>query len=133
MQPQKWVSLMIILILIQITKALGEMVLLHFFCTSPNVSFSIKKNRVKTILIANASLKSFYSRLGFKIIKDSATSTNFEEARSQFHYETGKSKAEQKKTIGLQSLHNIPRRVKFLHDDRINFNINKKCVQKFMC
>ena len=30
MQPQKWVSLMIILMLIQITKALGEMVSLHF-------------------------------------------------------------------------------------------------------
>ena len=52
------------------------------------------KNRVKTILIADASLKSFYSRLGFKVIKDFATSTNFEEACSQFHYETGKSKAE---------------------------------------
>ena len=32
-------------------------------------------NRVKKILIANASLKSFYSRLGFKVIKDFATST----------------------------------------------------------
>ena len=51
-------------------------------------------NRVKTVIIADASLKSFYSRLGFKVIKDFATSTNFEEARSQFHYETGKSKAE---------------------------------------
>ena len=43
-------------------------------------------NRVKTILIANASLKSFYSRLGLKVIKDFATSTNFEETRSRFHY-----------------------------------------------
>ena len=50
-------------------------------------------NRVKTIIISDASLKSFYSRLGFKVIKDFATSTNFEEARSRFHYETGKSKA----------------------------------------
>ena len=50
-------------------------------------------NRVKKILIANASLKSFYSRLGFTVIKDFATSTNFEVARSQFHYEKGKSKA----------------------------------------
>ena len=40
-------------------------------------------NRVKTILIANASLKSFYSRLGFVVIKDFATSTTFEAACSQ--------------------------------------------------
>ena len=52
-------------------------------------------NRVKTILISDSSLKSFYSRLGFKVINDFATSTNFEEARSQFHYETGKSEVEQ--------------------------------------
>ena len=51
-------------------------------------------NCVKTILIANASLKSFYSRLGFTVIKHFATSTNFEAARSQFNYEKGKSKAE---------------------------------------
>ena len=50
-------------------------------------------NCVKTILIADASLKSFYSRLGFTVIKDFTTYTNFEEARSQFNYETGKSKA----------------------------------------
>ena len=34
-------------------------------------------NCVKKILIANASLKSFYSRLGFTVIKDFATSTTF--------------------------------------------------------
>ena len=55
---------------------------------------SNKKYRVKTILIADASLKSFYSRLGFTVIKDFATSTNFEKALRQFHYERGKSKAE---------------------------------------
>ena len=49
-------------------------------------------NRVKTILIVDASLKSFYSRLGFKLIKYFATSTNFDEACSRFHYETGNSK-----------------------------------------
>ena len=32
-------------------------------------------------LIIKASLKSSYSRLGFKVIKDYATSTNFIEAR----------------------------------------------------
>ena len=83
------------------------------------------KNRVKTILIANASLKSSYSRLGFTVIKDFATSTNFEAARSRFHYEKGKYKAEQKQNIGLQCLYTIPRRVTFIHDDLINFNIHK--------
>ena len=53
------------------------------------------RNCVKTIIIANASLKSFYSRLGFTVIKDFATSTTFEAARSQFHYKKVKYKAEQ--------------------------------------
>ena len=58
-------------------------------------------NRVKTTLIADASLKSFYSRLGFKVIKYFANSPTFEEACKRFHYESGKSKADLKKTIGL--------------------------------
>ena len=41
---------------------------------------SNKTNRVKTTLIADALLNSFYLRLGFKVIKDFATSTNFDEA-----------------------------------------------------
>ena len=39
-------------------------------------------NCVKTILIANASLKTFDSRLGFTVIKDLVTSTTFEVACS---------------------------------------------------
>ena len=93
---------------------------------------SNQTNRIKTILIADASLKSFYSRLGFKVIKYFATSTNFEEAHRQFHYETGKSKEDQKKTIVLQCLHTIPRRVTFLHDDQINFNIHKNVFKTYM-
>ena len=58
-------------------------------------------------------------------IKYFATSTNFEEAHRKLHYETGKSKADQKKTIGLQCLKTITRRVTFLHDDLINMNIHK--------
>ena len=54
-------------------------------------------NHVKTIRIANVLLKTFYSRLGFTVIKDSVTSTNFEAARRRFHYETVKSKADKKK------------------------------------
>ena len=67
-----------------------------------------------------------YSRLGFKVIEDFATSTNFEEARRKFHYETGKFKADQKKNIGIKCLHTILRRVTFIHDDQINLNIHKK-------
>ena len=70
-------------------------------------------------------MKSFYSRLGFTVIKYFVTSTTFEAARSQFHYEKVKCKSEQKQTIGLQCLHTIPRRVRFLHDNIINFNIHK--------
>ena len=82
-------------------------------------------NCVKTTLISDASLKSFYSRLDFKAIKDFANSPNFEEACKRFHYESGKSKEDHKKNIGLQYLQTIPRRVTFLHDDRINLNIHK--------
>ena len=82
-------------------------------------------NRVKTILIADALLKSFYSMLGFKVIKEAVNSPNFEEARKQFHYESGKSKEYQKKAIGLQCLQNIPRRVTFIHDNQINLNKHK--------
>ena len=60
-----------------------------------------KTNRVKTVLISDASLTSFYSRLGFKVIEDFATSTNVEEARRRFHYETRIFKAYQKKNYSL--------------------------------
>ena len=83
------------------------------------------KTQVKTILIANVSLKTFYSSLGFFVIKDFATSTKFEVARRRFHYDTGKSKEDELKTIGLQYLYTIPRRIKLFHDDRINFNTQK--------
>ena len=65
-------------------------------------------NRGKTTSIAKVSLKSFYSRLGFKVIKYFANSPNFEEARKRFHCESGKSKSDQKKTIGLKCLQTIP-------------------------
>ena len=57
------------------------------------------------------------------------TSPNSEEARKRFHYESGKSKANQKKTIGLQCVQTIPRRVIFLHDNRINLNIHKNVLR----
>ena len=67
-----------------------------------------KKKCVKTTIIAKASLKSFYSKLGFKVIKDFANSPNCEEARKQFNYESGKSKADQKKNYWLKMFTNYP-------------------------
>ena len=61
-------------------------------------------NRVKTTLISKSSLKLFYSRLGFKVIKYFANYPNFEEARKRFHYESGKSKANQKKLFAYNVL-----------------------------
>ena len=46
---------------------------------------------VTATLIDEVSLMSFYSRIGFKVIKDFATSPNFEVSRKQFQYESGKS------------------------------------------
>ena len=71
----------------------GNDITTFLFHVSQCILFNLK-NCVKTILIYDASLKSFYSRLGFTVIKDFATSTNFEAARSRFHYEKVKSKAE---------------------------------------
>ena len=99
------------------------MVLLPFFCTLTNVSLS--KQIVTATLIAKASLKSFYSRLGFKVVKTFATSPNFEKARKQFNYESGKLKAFQKQTIGLQYYLTIPRCVTIIFDNRVDFNENK--------
>ena len=70
-------------------------------------------------------MKLFYSRLGLKVIKDFTAPPNFEEARKQFNYESRKSKALQKKTIGLQCDQTIPRRVTILHENRIDFNENR--------
>ena len=67
-----------------------------------HVSHCIIFNQTKFVtatLIAGAWLKSLYSRLGFKVIKDFATSPNFEEAHGKFHYELGKSNALQKEKL----------------------------------
>ena len=58
--------------------------------------------QITSTLIAEARLKSLYSRLGFKFIKDCATSPGFEKSRKRFHYDSRKYKALQKQTIGLQ-------------------------------
>ena len=51
-----------------------------------------QNNIVTATLIANSLLKSFYSMLVFKVIKDFATSPHFEVARKRSNYESGKSK-----------------------------------------
>ena len=93
-----------------------------------NFSQCITFNQTKFVtatLIAEASLKSLYSRLGFKFIKYFSTSPNFEKACKRFHYESGKSKVLQKKTIGLQFYLTIPKLVTILYDNRIDLNENK--------
>ena len=100
------------------------MVLLPFFCTFTNVSLSIKPKKTAT-LISEAQLKTLYSRLAFKVIKDFATSPNFEKARKQFNYESGKLKAFQKQAISLQCYTTIPQRVTIIRDNRIDFNDNR--------
>ena len=55
-----------------------------------HVSQCITSNQIKFVtstIIAESRLKSLYSRLGFKVIKDFATSPNFEKSRKQFNYE----------------------------------------------
>ena len=80
---------------------------------------------VTETLIAKARLKSLYLMLGLKVITDFAKSPNFEKVRKQFNYGSGTSKAFLKQTIGLQCYLTIPRRVKILHENRIDFNKNK--------
>ena len=80
---------------------------------------------VTATIISEASLKSFYSRLGFKIMKYFAKPPNFKEAHKQIWYEWGKSKAFQKQTIGLQCHITIPRRVTIIYDNKIGFNENR--------
>ena len=101
------------------------MVLPTLFFMFPNVSLSINFVVVTATLIAEESLKSLYASLGFKVIKDFLTSTNFEDSRKQFYYESGKYEILQKKTIGLQCFPTIPRRVTILYDNRNQFNQNK--------
>ena len=64
----------------------GNCITIFLFHVARYIIFNLI-NHDKTILIDNVSLKTFYSRLGFTVIKDFATSTNFEVARSRFYYE----------------------------------------------
>ena len=124
MQLQKWVSWWLFWCWSKSKSIRGNGITTFLFHVAQCIILNLT-NRVKTIIIADASLKSFYSRLGFTVIKDFATSATFEAARSRFHYKKGTYKSEQKQTIGLQCLYAIPLRVAFLHDYLINFNMHK--------
>ena len=88
------------------------------------ITFCQTKTFIAT-LISEELLKSFYSRLGFKVIKYFAKSPNFEEDCKRFHCESGKSRALQKQTIGLKFHITIPRRVIIIHENLIDFNENR--------
>ena len=75
------------------------MVLLNFFLHVAQYITFRKTNIVTATLIAESLLKSFYSMLGFKVIKDFATSPNFEEACKRFNYESGNYKTLKKKPL----------------------------------
>ena len=64
----------------------GNGITTFLFHVSQCIIFNLT-NQVKTILMANFLLKTFYSRLGFSVIKDFATSTTFEAACRRFHYD----------------------------------------------
>ena len=59
------------------------------FILQISLCITFNKKNVTGTFIAEASLKSFYSRLGFKVIKYFMTYPNFEEAHKRFRHETG--------------------------------------------
>ena len=105
---------MIIWMMLYVPKYEGK-----WYCYIPFARFHMyhfcQTNIVTAKLIAKALLKSFYSRLGFKVIKDFAKSPKFKEARKRFDYESGKSKTMQKNIIGLQCRQTFPRRVSIIN------------------
>ena len=102
----------------------GNVITTFIFYAAQCITFRQSYFFTETI-IDEASLKSFCSRLGFKVIKYLATSPNLEEVCKKLHYESGKSKALQKQIIVLQYHLTTPRRVTILRDNRIDFNENR--------
>ena len=73
----------------------GNGITTFIFQVSQCITFRQTNIDTATIIV-KASLKSFYSSLGFKVIKKIARSPNFLEACKQFNYVSGKSKASKK-------------------------------------
>ena len=74
-------------------------------------------------------MKSFYTRLGFNVIKYFATSINFEVARKLFYCDSGKFRVFQEQKNGLQCYITIPQSVIFLHDNKIELNENRDMLR----
>ena len=70
-------------------------------------------------------MKSFYSKLGFRVIKYFAAYPDFGEACKQFRCKSGKSRSLQKQAICLQCHVTISTRVTIIHDNQIYFNENR--------
>ena len=95
-----------------------------------HVDQSITFNQTKFVtetLIFEARLKELYSRLGFKVIKDFATSPTFEKARKRFNCESEKYALLQKKKNCLQFYQTIPLRVTILYDNLNDINEINMC------
>ena len=79
-----------------------------------------EKSKIKAAtLVANIHLKGYYSKLGFKVIKDFDTLESMKIARERFHYEANSSQKDGNITIGMQCNNIIPRKIQVLFDNRI--------------
>jgi hypothetical protein len=79
-----------------------------------------KSKWLNTTLVAEFKLKSFYSKLRFKVIKDFAQSPIMEVARPRFHFEGSDSNVNKKKTIGMPCYHMMPGSVTLFFDNHID-------------
>ena len=68
-------------------------------------------------------------KVRFQVIKDFATSPNFEKSRKRFNYESEKSVALQKNIICLQCYLTIPRRITIIYDNQIDLNKHKDVLK----
>ena len=122
-QLQRWVAVTIIRMLHHVPKQWGEMVLLTFFCTLPNVSLSIKQNLLQKYLFTRHRwshyIQGYVSRL-LKIFQNLQISKRPASDFITSHEDTKNSR----KQIGLQCYITIPRRVTIIYDNQIDSNEN---------
>ena len=75
----------------------------------------LQTQHVTAILIAENTLHSFYTQLGFKKIKDFKSLPKFKDARQRFHYANH---TDEDKIVAYKCSQTIPRRVTKLYDAR---------------